>query len=290
MIIIKLWGGLGNQLFQYAYGYQLAKKNNTSIVLDLSWFKNNGSQDPNILKLNIQYSEKLFLTDKNPQINFWNKKHPNRLLRILPRAIYHIGGYNYLKESRFRYSSFVDNYSKDNTYVDGYWQVPRYFDSEKDDLKRIFSINALDEKIVELGKQLKNKTAIHVRRGDYPKQKLFYSRLLTVSDAYYHSAIKYLEEQGKTNFVIFSNDIEDAKAMLSKTSNSKFDIISFDRKLTDLEEWYLMSSCENIIIGNSTCSWWAAYLNPNQNKIVCAPNKYFGNDDIIPNDWFVFEV
>lgn len=290
MIVIKLWGGLGNQLFQYAYGYQLAKKNKTSIILDLSWFQNNGSQEPNILKLNIEYADKIYLTDVNSKIEFWNRKYPNRLLRILPKAIYHIGGYNYLKESRFKYSEFIKTYSKDNTFIDGYWQVPMYFNDYKDDLKELFSIKELDEKILDLGRQMKNKTAIHVRRGDYPKHKLFYSRLLTVSDTYYHSAVDYLEKKGITEFIVFSNDIEDAKSMLCKSSDSTFKTVSFERKLTDLEEWYLMSSCENIIIGNSTFSWWAAYLNSSKNKIVCAPNKYFGNDNIIPKEWNVFDV
>lgn len=290
MITIKLWGGLGNQLFQYAYGYHLAKRNRTSIILDLSWFKVNGSQAPNILKLNIDYLDKAYIADENPQIGFWNKKYPNRILRILPKGFYHIGGLNYLKETRFRYSKYIHDYSKDNTYIDGYWQVPDYFSDVKDDLRNLFAINDLDEKIVQLGEQLKNKTAIHVRRGDYPKKKLFYSRLLTVSDAYYQLAINYFEKKGVNNFVIFSNDIEDTKKMLNRVSNSIFETVSIDRQLTDLEEWYLMGSCKNIIIGNSTFSWWAAYLNPYEDKIVCAPNKYFGNNDIIPKEWITFDV
>lgn len=294
MIIVKLWGGLGNQFFQYAYAYQLAKKLNTQLVIDTSWFKTQSLREPEIFKFNIEYLYAENTWDINSKIKMCNKRNFNRILRLPSFAKYQVGGLNYLKESRFCYNDKINNYILDNTYLDGYWQCPRYFEWVRSDLLNLFKINNLDAEVIELGEQLKekNSVSIHVRRGDYPKKKLWYSRLLNIDDKYYKKAIVYLKQRTKKDleYYIFSNDIKDAQNMLGGFLGENLKSLSINRPLSALEEWYLMGCCRNQIIGNSTFSWWSAYLNRNDNKIICAPNGYVGNENIYPEGWKLFEL
>ncbi|MDC7286386.1 alpha-1,2-fucosyltransferase [Blautia schinkii] len=292
MITIKLCGGLGNQLFQYAYGYQMAKKVNTGIILDTSWFERQNLRNPEILKFNIQYESIEQVWESNSRIAFFNKTYINRTLRAIGLEKYHIGGYRYFKESRYKYKKSIDEYARDGSYLDGYWQCPKYFDSVRTDLIKMYKTGSLSSEVLELGQKLKeeNSIAIHVRRGDYPKEKKLISRLLAISDEYYKQAVSFmLEHVGESAKVyVFSNNMTDALGMLTPMVSDK--IKQMGVKTTALEEWYLMKCCKNQIIGNSTFSWWAAYLNENQDKLVCAPGKYMGNDDIIPDNWKVITL
>ena len=289
MITVKLCGGLGNQLFQYAYGFQMAKRLNTGLILDVSWFEYQNLRKPDILKFNIEYESIEHVRKNNRWVDLANNTFINRSLRVIGLKKYPIGGYRYLKEARYKYDKFYEDYSVDNTYIDGYWQCPKYFDHVRDDLLKLFDTDELSEGVKELGEKLSNENsiAVHVRRGDYPKKKQLISRLLAISDEYYSEAIKYTLNSVGDNpkFYIFSNDMEDAERLLNPYIKDM--IYKTGLKTNAIDEWYLMKCCKNLIIGNSTFSWWAAYLNNNK-KVVCSPEKYLGNDDIIPSDWVKF--
>ena len=291
MITVKLWGGLGNQLFQYAYAYKIAKNINTKLALDISWFKRQKLRSPEILGLKIKYDEIFELWDTNYWVRMANWRIPNILLRIPEYARYKIGNLVYLKESRFRYSKKVDCFYDDNAYLDGYWQCPVYFANLTDEIRSLYVPKEISEEAVILGEKLKltNSCAIHVRRGDYGQKKKFYSRLQVIGEDYYNRAIKHVLSNNFI-FYLFSNDIEKASVLIKAVTGKQPVIINGDRMFTTLEEWYLMKCCQNQIIGNSTFSWWAAYLNDNKNKIVCAPSDYMGNDDILPKNWLKFAV
>ena len=292
MITIKLCGGLGNQLFQYAFGYQLAKKLNTEINLDISWFDRQNLRSPDILKFDVKYNTIERVWNDNHLLKLVNNTTFNRALRVAGIEQFKLGGYRYLKETRYRYRGSIAKYEKDNTYLDGYWQCPSYFDWVRPDLVEMFDTHELSVGIREFGEKLKNENsiAIHVRRGDYPQKKLFYSRLLAISDEYYEKAVAYMLERvgSDANVYVFSNDKADAIMMLDPLLHGS--IKEMPSGLSSLDEWYLMKCCKNQIIGNSTFSWWAAYLNENKGKAVCAPGKYMGNDDILPKEWHKIEI
>lgn len=292
MITVKLCGGLGNQFFQYAYGYQMSRRLDTGMVLDTSWFEHQNLREPDILRFNIQYESLEQVRNSNKSVDLANITFINRCLRIAGLKEYHLGGYHYLKESRYRYDSFYEKYSKDNTYIDGYWQCPRYFDGVRSALLTLFDTDTLSSGVRELGYKLssENSIAVHVRRGDYPKKKQMISRLLAISDEYYADAIKYIMKYAghDPKFYVFSNDMEDAKSMLAPYIQGM--ICETGLKTNAIDEWYLMKCCRNLIIGNSTFSWWAAYLNENPDSIICAPNYYMGNDDVLPDEWHAINV
>lgn len=286
MITIKLSGGLGNQLFQYAYGYQMAKKIGTGIILDISWFEKQNLREPEILKFSINYDEVDCVCKHNKVVRVINNKNINRALRVIGFNSYKIGGYNYLKESRYKYTKILHDYARDNSFLDGYWQCPKYFSHIRLELLKMYKTNEISPGVKELGEIMKkqNSIAIHVRRGDYPQKKQLISRLIAINDDYYNKAVKYMLSKVNEPIVyVFSNDMIDALDMLKPILPGL--INNIDIQTTALDEWYLMKCCRNQIIGNSTFSWWAAYLNEYKQKVVIAPNKFWGNDNILPHNW-----
>lgn len=291
MITVKLCGGIGNQFFQYAYGYQMAKKLDTDLILDISWFKRQKLREPEILNFAIKYDRIEEVWDSNFAVGFFNKTFINRSLRVIGLWEYSIGGYKYLKEIKHKYVERIANYAKDNAYLDGYWQCPRYFDSVRNELIRMYQTDILSPGVVELGEKLKleNSVAIHIRRGDYPQKKVWISNLVALSNGYYKKAVDHmLGKISDPKVYVFSNDMDDAIGMLKPMLPDL--IYDTGLKTTAIDEWYLMKCCRNQIIGNSTFSWWSAYLNEYEKKMVIAPNKYMGNYDIIPSEWIQIEV
>ena len=288
MIIVKLWGGLGNQLFQYSYGYQLAKRLETDLKLDTSYYNKQNLRQPILLDFNLEYrdiipEEQLYWT-----IKFLNKKNPNRIIRIPNYTCISIGkNFRYLKETRFHYDDRLQYYSKDNTYVDGYWQCPDYFEEQKENLINQFDLNTdylkrLKDIIFKIKSE--NSVAVHIRRGDYVGNKNPFSLLSLLDKSYYIEAIKKAKIiLGNPIFYFFTNDVEWVKKEFGEMSDSF--IISDICQCSDIEELLIMSICKHQIISNSTFSWWAAWLNKNPKKIVWAPNEGWGNKNILTDRW-----
>ena len=129
-----------------------------------------------------------------------------------------------------------------------------------------------------------NSVSIHVRRGDYLKHKNLQTHGLCSLD-YYKKAIDYLlDQKSNLNFFVFSDDLEWCK--------NNFDFVQniFYCEGSPIEDFILMSSCKYNIIANSSFSWWSAFLNQNQNKIIIYPNNWFVNNDLkiyTPEDWIM---
>lgn len=283
MIITKLKGGLGNQMFQYAVGRSLAEKNNINFAMDLSGYKNQNPKDtPRDYSLGIfNVLEKFASAEdiKKYKLNKWEKK----IRKIL--------GINkgYVIEKNQEFDEQVLKI-KDNAYLDGYWQCEKYFLDIKDIIYKDFSLkNPLPEKVKDIEKQISetNSISIHIRRGDYITNKNAQQHHGSCGLEYYKQAVEIIEEETEfPHFFVFSDDIEWCK------ENVKADKISYvsDGNMKDYEEMYLMAKCKHNIIANSSFSWWGAWLNQNPDKIVIAPKKWLNNpkintDDIVPKTW-----
>jgi hypothetical protein len=265
MLITKITGGLGNQLFQYALARRLARSANIEFKLDLSAYNNANSRAYALNNFNV--IEKIASTD---EINRFRKIGFCRVIDILkPNHLRSI-----IKERR---SYFDQNILKikDNTYLDGYWQCDKYFSDIREillkeiSLKNGFSENA--QKMAESIRQV-NSVSLHIRRGDYLNSKFskFYE---PCKIEYYQQAIKALESKIKDiHFFVFSDDIEWAKKNLTIPYPT---IFVSNPNIKDYEEMMLMSLCKHNIITNSTFSWWGAWLNQNPDEIVIAPEKWF---------------
>ena len=288
MITMKIWGGLGNQLFEYAFGYALAKRSGKELILDMDFFSDDANRKPLILDCAIEERSIKGHAKYDSQISSFQKSRLSRLkLKIFSKI--GIGRFRYTRElGPFFSNSYMNGPLKDYNYFDGYWQCEKYFLDYADDLRRQFVPQVVSEKVREFSNELRNcdSVSLHIRRGDYtafplhptPSQSMY-----LLDFKYYINAIKKLEETFPDSVIYcFSDDIPWCKEMLSD-----FTIRYVDRsnQFSDLEEFYLMSRCKNHIIANSTYSWWAAWLNSDKDKTVICPDRWFGNQNIFPESW-----
>jgi hypothetical protein len=246
--------GLGNQMFTIATTLALAMDNNVEAVFpDLNNRAWYGNYIDNIFKkLNI-------LGDKS-----------------FVKHVYNQSGWKYRK------IPYIENLC-----LNGYFQSYKFFSHREAEIRKIFCPSSettqyIKEKFFHIF-DLDSFVAVHVRRNDYLTPTLSqYHCAQPVS--YYVKAMSCFPEN--TNFVFFSDDIEWCK------QNFKGEKIYFISGEEDFIDLYFMSMAEHNIIANSTFSWWAAWLNENENKRVIAPKKWYGpknahleDNDLIPNDW-----
>ena len=180
-----------------------------------------------------------------------------------------------MEASDYTYNKLV--FSEGNKYYDGYWQNYKYFIEYKNEILEAFRFKMpINEQSKLLAEELKNKSntiSLHVRRGDYLKAKN-YAGLCGLE--YYKKAIAHiLANTQSPSFYIFSDDIEWCKENISPLlGNNEYKYIDFNRGCDSPLDMMLMSLCHHNIIANSSFSWWGAFLNKHNDKIVCAPEKW----------------
>lgn len=265
MIILKLKGGLGNQLFQYAFARHLSLIKNSKLFFDKSSFINYKLHDYALHNFNIN-------------IEFFNYEFKD-LLEI--------------KEKHFHFDADF-NLLPDNIYIDGYWQSEKYFFQIRDVLKNDLQIiNKMSKSDLEIKNLIdsSNSVSIHIRRGDYAIGTYQDQVLETLPLEYYYQSIKYLSCTNKNLMLfIFSDDIDWVKDNFKVNCDVTY--VDHNSKKNAFQDLRLMSLCKYNIIANSSFSWWAAWLNKNINKIIIAPSVWFSKNaknlnskDIIPDKW-----
>lgn len=288
MLIVKLKGGLGNQLFQYALGRQCAIKNNTDLFLDTSSFKTDTLREFSLNQFNIKVQSISNLNSfefdgKNYSFDLsFFKKISNPFLFS-----------NKIKEKGFNFSPLVLNQTK-KYYLDGYWQSEKYFSNIRSILLNEISLSPhllSQEKYILNSNSIKNtnSVSIHIRRGDYvtnPKTSSYHG---VCSKDWYLEAVNYLESNySNLRYFIFSDDIAWAKENISPNASTQY--INPGLSGEEAIDIMLMSLCKHNILANSSFSWWGAWLNQNPDKQVVAPKKWFThaeNDtrDLLPESW-----
>ena len=290
MILIQLQGGLGNQMFQYAFARVLAENNKDLIVLENSFFETKGKREgftSRKFELDIFNNHYVEASDFDIQ-SFNYLSIVNKIKRKL--------GLNYPKiynESSFEFNAEALSIPSP-VYLKGYFQSYKYFIGNEDLIRAFFSfrINNLDRKNKELLSTFKNQNtiAVHVRRGDYVTDKLTQQFHGNCSLEYYYQAIKQFQIISKDfTLVFFSDDSDWVKEQFKDLTCSKI-FIDHNKNEDSWKDMLLMSSCKHNIIANSSFSWWAAWLNMNSEKRVIAPKKWFSaieidTNDLIPNEW-----
>jgi len=278
MVIVKLFGGLGNQLFQYAIGRKLSLLHNTELRFDLTDFykyknlvTNMSVVGVDIKKFKVNFNEavdeelKKFFFLKSKFLTFLIKKISSRFFSILNSVFYK----NYFYEKNV--SSFYHKLSSyKNVYLHGFWQNQKYFLDIRKILIKEINLKKKSNKHIQLLKRIKksNSVAVHVRRGDFllPGIKKI-TPLININ--YYKKSFSKLEKNIKNiRYFFFSDDISWVKKNISKKNS--FYVSGFNQ----VEDLISISKCKHQIIANSTFSWWGAWLNDNPKKIVMAPNKW----------------
>lgn len=282
MIIVKLQGGLGNQMFQYALGRALSLRHNTPLAFDWSYLQkpNQSSRTLRIEGLTVS------LKEVSPEeIDRYTGTASKIMDRFRPET---------KKKKIIEKGACFDSkiLERNDGYFDGHWQTPKYFEGYEKILRQEFTLkNPLGEKATEMLAKIqseKNPVSVHIRRGDYvsiPKIAEIH-RALPLS--YYESAMEKIRAAlPDASFFVFSDDIVWAKEHFPKKYPVTF-VSSLE--IPDYEEMSLMKNCNHHITANSTFSWWAAWLCDNPQKTVIAPKQWFKNptraiEDLIPPTW-----
>jgi hypothetical protein len=286
MIYVRLIGGLGNQMFQYAAGRRLAIHHNTKLVLDRSWF---GTKDPTGAAVRC-YELDCFkidatLTDK-PAANYEGAGIVSKLGRKLG-----FKNSNLINEPSGGFHPKI-LFAPNGTILHGYWQNELYFRETSQIIRKDFTFlgdhTAANK---EAAKKIASTEAIslHVRRGDYVASSSTNQFHGTSTLDYYAAAIAYVTKLVKNpHFYVFSDDSKWTKQnIVSKHPMTFVDNNPPEKGYMDMR---LMSDCKHHIIANSSFSWWGAWLNSNPNKVVVAPKQWFNDPKVnaehkLPPEW-----
>lgn len=282
-MIVKLKGGIGNQMFQYAFGRAQSIRLGSPLFLDIEGYKHQAKTDT--LRLyeldNFNIEAKTIEYHINTSKNLFKKI----IKRLYPEKIY----------------SFDQNAIKNikaDSYLEGWWQTEKYFSDIGDtirkelSLKKPFSIGA--DTIASEIRLSKKSVSLHIRRGDYVSNAYASAYHGTTGLEYYknalHSVISKIGSDSMKLF-IFSDDTGWAKEHMPSivAPNIQVTYVS-DKAIPDFEEVILMSMCRHNIIANSSFSWFGAWLNENPDKIVIAPKQWLlgkkiDTRDAVPEKW-----
>lgn len=291
MIIVKLMGGLGNQMFQYAAGRHLSHLLGTELKLDISEFENDPLRNYALGAFNIvehfaSPEEVLSLTNE--------KRHMVARLakRLLPSFL--ISQPTHIKE---RYSHFDKSILalSDNVYLNGYWQSEKYFLDVADIIRKEFTV-----KFQQTGKNFERAkvitsceaVSIHVRRGDYITDEHRNKTHGVCSAEYYLRCVDNVKQYIENPvFFVFSDEPDWVRENLNLPY--RMTIVDHNSEEQSFEDLRLMSQCKHHIIANSSFSWWGAWLNQHSGKVVLAPRQWFCKErqasrnmnDLLPDSW-----
>ena len=292
MVTIRIKGGLGNQLFQYAAGYALAKRMNQKLKLDSSFFPQQTLRGFKLGYLNVTFGD--VVERQSGLVKAYKNKYLNKTLRKANVRVLPCGKQTkYLLETRSDIVPEFFNISAPNIYLDGYYQSEKYFREYKADLIKQFTPNYPSEAeyesvLAEI--QGREAVAVHVRRGDFLSvQNDPNPNHYLLGEQYYHNALKYVTEHLENPvFFWFSDDIDWVKQNFGERENFRF--VSLHTKHADVDEMMLMKNCKHIIAANSTFSWWASWLNEHEDAMHICPAKRYGNLHMIPDGWIKIAV
>lgn len=292
MITVRAKGGLGNQLFQYATGYSLAKRLGQKLSIDNSFFPQQTLRGYKLDKLNL---DKTYIdAQQSAKIRILKNKYLNKILRQLNRSVIHLGDDSiYLLECRSDLVKAFPKIEAENIYLDGYYQSEKYFREYKAYLVRQFTPNyPMEVEYESVLAEIKDceAVAVHVRRGDFlSAQNDPNPNHYLLGEQYYHNALKCVTEHLENPvFFWFSDDIDWVKKNFGIKENFRF--LSLHTKHADIDEMMLMKNCKHIIVANSTFSWWASWLNEHEDAMHICPAKRYGNLYMIPDGWIKIAV
>ena len=244
-------GGLGNQMFQYAL-YLALKEKGHSVKLDISLYDfvdmHNGYE------LGRVFGVKDSVVRKRGFYLYW--------LRLLLKGYFK----SIITADKLVYD--VKVMESPNKYIWGSWQSDKYFKSIEYLVRDKFVFKGVDEQNHTIAKNMQscNSVSVHIRRGDYKK----YGMTL-INEDYYKKAIDYVcKNVISPAFFVFSDDCDEANALMDRIG-VPYKLMMHNKGEDSFKDMYLMSQCKHNIVCNSSFSWWGAWLNDNEDKVVVAP-------------------
>jgi len=285
VIVSKLMGGLGNQMFQYSLGRRLAQDRGVPLKLDVSWYQDRVAGDADTLR---EYA-----------LDGWHIRAAKASAEDLAqfsigkRLLGRLGLVNIavLREQELGFEPSVLD-APHTAYLTGYWQSEKYFKPMRSVLLQEFTLVSapcahaagLEHRVRE-----SDSVAVHVRRGDYARnRKTNAYHGLCPAEYYIEAARRIANRLAKPSFFVFSDDLDWVRQNLKLDWPTTY--VVHDKECSPHQDIWLMSRCAHHIIANSSFSWWGAWLSPNENKVVIAPSQWFAHaqysaNDLIPESW-----
>lgn len=275
MISVKLKGGLGNQMFQYAFGKYLSLKNCTPLVLDTSYF-------------DMDFQGKV--TPRKYGLDYFNISDGSEYRKSLKNYLAEV----FSKKQIFRESS-ISEYKpaltatrSKNVELEGYWQSEKYFLPIREVLCQEFTPSVINSEAYHhfLNKiNSSQSVSIHVRRGDYVNNEKVKATHHVCTFDYFEKAIAHvLTRLDNPRFFVFSDDMAWCKSNLPAGLQ-----MAYVKNTLAHEDIHLMSQCMHNIISNSSFSWWGAWLNQFEDKMILTPQRWKvnpeGTRDVVPEKW-----
>lgn len=293
MILAKLDGQLGNQMFAYATAYAASKKRNEKLAVyrfeyDTIYFK----QGFQIGSLEIEASSCYFGIPVSLYA-YTIKKITNQIFGFLGQNTPNIQAYSdnrvdIIPEELNTYTQLVFDETKKIHMITGFRQSHLYFDEYRDELLRQFvpkyHLEKDTKELLDVIEQTPFPVSVHIRRGDYVKIGC------CLRMEYYEEAMRQISSgPKKCTFFIFSDDIDWVKENLHWQEYDVF-FVDHKQKTKPFSDIWAMTKCKANIIANSSYSWWGAYLNQNVGKMVFAPKKILENNNrIAPEEWIIID-
>ena len=310
MIISRIDGGLGNQMFQYAYGLCLAKKHSTQLLLDIGSYAD--LPQHGFLLDHFRVTAAVL---QEPELKFVPRRYRPHQRSRTPETGRDVGGKTTTGAkifSRWQQSSLASLFDSslrrhkestfgfaashlevpDNRYLVGYWQSEKFFPGMRSHLLEEFRLHKplsdVSQGVAKMIEQTQS-IALHIRRGDYVTSQSAAQIYESLSVEYYqHCVDQYLAKHRGAEVFVFSNDIAWCKDQL--VCRAPMHWVDHNTAETAHEDMILMSKAAACVIANSTFSWWAAWLNQRPDKQVFAPGCWFrpghlSGQHIVPERW-----
>ena len=287
MVVVRLIGGLGNQMFQYAAGRAVALRNGVQLKVDVSAFQQDAGRSYRLHDYGITGS----IAAPGEVERFVGRSLRRRLSRRMQRYLL----------PRYRRSVFVERSTRfdpdilrlrGGVYLSGYWQSEKYFRDIEAAIRREFALrqppDQENQKMLRLISETES-VSLHVRRGDYVTNPLTYRFHGVCSPEYYRAAMEKLTESVRQpHFFVFSDAMDWARRNVSIEYPVTY--VTHNGTDRDYEDLRLMSHCKHHIIANSTFSWWGAWLSESPGKLIIAPQDWFSStkasaEDLMPDEW-----
>ena len=273
MLIMYFNDGLGNQMFQFALYEKLKHLGKDVVVYDNDLRKKSALH--NGLELERVFGLKY---DRIEYDDFKRYDTTNFVNHVIRKLLWE-KKYIIYEEKQLSYDNTI--YGLDNCCLKGYWQSEKYFEDIKEIIKTDYTFPEFtDQKNVELAQRISTtqSVAVHVRRGDYISKQYYNSFGVVCSEQYYVNALRLLHDQiGEFELYVFSNDIEWCKELFK---NEKATYVTGNTGKNSYRDMQLMALCKHQIIANSSFSWWAAWLNNNQDKIIVSPKTWINGQNV----------
>ncbi|WP_286080066.1 alpha-1,2-fucosyltransferase [Parablautia intestinalis] len=279
--VVRISDGLGNQMFQYAFAYALARRTGAEVLIDpLFW--GTSLRKYQLEKFKVTNTKRMVSRVWDYILGFGprnGRRFKDGYRQFLIRKKYQL-----IKEKQVMcYDENLVSQTRPSFYM-GFWQTPRYFEAYYEELKSQFvrkkniSVQALDYQ-----KRIQEETsvALHIRRTDYVRQE----GNAALGFEFYEEALHRMQDRlGAFQLFVFTDDKEFVK------KNFKLREYVLVDKVCDLDEFELMRQCDHHIIANSTFSWWAAYLGMDKGGIVYAPCTGIWSQEFYPKEWNLIDT